>query len=39
MGIRYQLPIGPLRVDYGFNPGRQPGEAAGALHVTFGFAF
>ena len=39
MGIRYQLPIGPLRVDYGFNPDRQPGEAAGALHVTFGFAF
>jgi len=39
LGVRYQLPIGPLRVDYGYNPDRQPGEAAGALHVTFGFAF
>ncbi len=39
LGLRYQLPIGPLRVDYGYNPDRQPGEAAGALHVTFGFAF
>ena len=39
LGLRYQLPIGPLRLDYGFNPDRQPGEAAGAFHVTFGFAF
>lgn len=39
MGLRYQLPIGPLRLDYGWNPDRQPGEAAGAFHVTFGFAF
>ena len=39
LGIRYQLPIGPLRVDYGYNPDRQPGEASGALQMTFGFAF
>jgi outer membrane protein insertion porin family len=39
MGIRYQLPIGPLRVDYGINPNPKEGEAFGALHVTFGFAF
>jgi outer membrane protein insertion porin family len=39
LGLRYQLPIGPLRVDYGYNPDRRPGEAAGALHLTFGFAF
>ncbi len=39
LGLRYQLPIGPLRVDYGYNPDRQAGEKAGALHVTFGFAF
>ncbi len=39
MGLRYQLPIGPLRLDYGWNPDRHPGEAAGAFHVTFGFAF
>jgi outer membrane protein insertion porin family len=39
MGLRYQLPVGPLRLDYGFNPNRKSGEAVGALHVTFGFAF
>lgn len=39
LGIRYQLPIGPLRVDYGYNPDKQAGEKAGALHLTFGFAF
>jgi outer membrane protein assembly factor BamA len=39
LGIRYKLPIGPLRLDYGFNPDRQEGEPMGALHITFGFAF
>jgi outer membrane protein assembly factor BamA len=39
LGLRYRLPVGPLRVDYGVNPDRRDGEAAGALHVTFGFAF
>ena len=39
MGLRYQLPVGPLRVDYGYNPDRRTGEKAGALHLTFGFAF
>jgi len=39
LGVRYQLPIGPLRMDYGYNPDRHPGEAAGAFHLTFGLAF
>jgi len=39
MGVRYMLPVGPLRVDYGYNPDKRPGESAGALHITFGFAF
>ena len=39
LGIRYNLPIGPLRIDYGFNPDKREGETRGALHVTFGFAF
>ena len=39
LGFRYNLPIGPLRVDYGFNPDRGEGEDFGALHITFGFAF
>ncbi len=39
LGVRYNLPIGPLRVDYGYNPDQREGEARGAIHVTFGFAF
>ncbi len=39
LGLRYQLPIGPLRIDYGVNPNRRPGEAFGAFHFSFGFAF
>ncbi len=38
-GLRYQLPIGPLRIDYGYNPSRRDGEASGAFHLSFGFAF
>lgn len=39
LGVRYKLPFGPLRVDYGVNLDRQEGEDFGALHITFGFAF
>jgi outer membrane protein assembly complex protein YaeT len=38
-GLRYKLPIGPIRLDYGWNPDRQPGEDFGAFHLSFGFAF
>ena len=38
-GVRYNLPIGPLRVDYGINPSPKPGESRGALHISFGIAF
>lgn len=38
-GLRYKLPIGPLRLDYGFNPSRKTGEAIGAVNFSFGFAF
>lgn len=38
-GLRYNLPIGSLRLDYGYNPDRQPGEAQGALHFAIGVAF
>jgi len=39
VGLRYKLPIGPVRIDYGYNPNRQPGEDIGAFHFSFGFAF
>lgn len=39
LGIRYALPIGPLRLDYGVNPNRKAQEDFGAFHFSFGFAF
>lgn len=39
LGLRYQLPIGPLRIDYGVNPSPKNDEAFGAFHFSFGFAF
>lgn len=38
-GLRYLLPFGPIRVDYGHNPDPRAGEGSGMLHVTVGFAF
>lgn len=39
LGLRYKLPIGPIRLDYGWNLDRHPGEDFGAFHLSFGFAF
>ena len=39
IGVRYLLPIGPMRLDYGYNPSPRLGEASGAIHFSFGFAF
>lgn len=39
VGLRYDLPIGPMRLDYGYNPSPKEGEDSGALHLSFGFAF
>lgn len=38
-GLRYNLPIGPIRLDYGVNPDPRKDEAFGAFHFSFGFAF
>ena len=38
-GLRYKLPIGPIRLDYGVNPDPKPREDFGAFHFSFGFAF
>jgi outer membrane protein insertion porin family len=38
-GLRYDLPVGPLRLDYGLNPSPKEGESSGAFHFSFGFAF
>jgi outer membrane protein assembly complex protein YaeT len=39
VGLRYKLPIGPVRLDYGYNPDKRPDEETGAFHFSFGFAF
>ena len=39
LGLRYKLPIGPLRLDYGINPNPKRNESFGAFHFSFGFAF
>lgn len=38
-GLRYHLPFGPIRIDYGRNMSPREGESSGELHVTVGFAF
>ena len=38
-GLRYKLPVGPIRLDYGVNPDPQEFEDFGAFHFSFGFAF
>lgn len=38
-GLRYNLPIGPIRLDYGLNPDPRADEDFGAFHFSFGFAF
>ncbi len=38
-GLRYNLPIGALRFDYGLNPSPRDGEAQGAFHFAVGVAF
>jgi outer membrane protein assembly complex protein YaeT len=39
LGVRYALPVGPIRLDVGINPNPTPTESWGAAHLSFGFAF
>ncbi len=38
-GLRYNLPVGPIRLDYGYNPAPADGDAEGAFHFSVGLAF
>ena len=38
-GVRWQSPFGPIRIDYGINPDRKPGEDFGALNFSVGTPF
>ncbi|MFT4176147.1 MAG: BamA/TamA family outer membrane protein [Luteolibacter sp.] len=39
LGLRLELPIGPVRLEYGYNLTRDEGEPNGALHFAIGAAF
>ncbi len=39
LGLRYETPVGPLRVDYGIKLNRSPDESRGAFHFSIGHAF
>jgi outer membrane protein assembly factor BamA len=38
-GLRYASPVGPLRIDVGFNPDRRPGERHMMIQISVGMAF
>jgi outer membrane protein insertion porin family len=38
-GVRYNLPIGPVRMDYGLNPAPRKNQSSGVFSMSFGFAF
>jgi outer membrane protein assembly factor BamA len=39
LGLRYQSPIGPLRLEYGLNLNPRDGDSSGTLHFSIGFPF
>ena len=39
LGLRYNTPVGPLRVDYGLKLRREEGESRGEIHFSVGHAF
>jgi outer membrane protein insertion porin family len=38
-GIRFNTPVGPLRLDWGYKLNRELGESPSELHFTLGQAF
>ncbi len=39
IGLRYNTPVGPLRIDYGYKLQREKGESTGEIHFSIGHAF
>lgn len=39
LGVRYQSPIGPIRLEYGRNVNPRDGDPGGTLHFSIGFPF
>ncbi|HEX5012231.1 MAG TPA: BamA/TamA family outer membrane protein [Planctomycetota bacterium] len=38
-GLRYQLPVGPVRLDWGWNPFPDKGDDIWAIHLSVGMPF
>jgi hypothetical protein len=38
-GLRLDSPVGPIRVEYGYNLTRAPDEPVGTIHFAIGVAF
>ncbi len=38
-GMRYESPLGPIRLDFGFNLNRQPNESRNQVFLTLGHTF
>ncbi len=38
-GLRYNTPVGPIRIDYGHKMNKEEGESSGEVHFSFGHAF
>lgn len=39
IGLRYNTPVGPIRIDYGHKLQREKDESAGEVHFSIGHAF
>lgn len=39
LGVRYNTPVGPIRIDYGRKLQKEKGESRGELHFSIGHAF
>lgn len=39
LGLRYDTPVGPLRIDYGIKLNKEARESRGAVHFSIGHAF
>jgi len=39
LGLRYNTPVGPLRIDYGHKLMKEKGESTGEIHFSIGHAF
>lgn len=39
IGLRYETPVGPLRIDYGLKLNKEARESRGSVHFSIGHAF